>query len=109
MALTIGPAVCPAKRLRILSQAMFASGTFLGALATYALLRGLLRDELHIGNTIALAVVVTAFGWSSLADSGFKIRVPYIQKQVPEWFRGVFPLPATSLFYGFLLGLGFVT
>lgn len=109
MAMTIGPAVCPARRLRLGAQAMFFVGTFLGALVTYGLLRGLFITELHEGRIVLLVAILVVGVCGSLRDLGKRAPVPYVNKQVPEWLRGIVPLPVTSVIYGFLLGLGFVT
>lgn len=109
MALTISPAVCRARAQRTLSQGLFLAGLFAGALSTYMLLRGLLHEELRLQGYGLVAVVIAASSWGGLRDLGFRIPVPYIPRQVPEWFRGLLPLPATALSFGFLLGMGFAT
>jgi hypothetical protein len=88
---------------------MFALGIFCGASTTYGILRGLLHDELGLHHMGILVFVIVAAVWSSMRDLGAHIPVPYLHRQVPEWFRSLFPVPVTSVLFGFMLGLGFVT
>jgi hypothetical protein len=108
MAMTLSPAVCRAQRERLVSRLAFAGGVFTGAFATYALFRGLIKEALPIGPYAPPAVLAVA-AWASARDLGYRVPVPYINRQVPEWFRSLFTTWVTSGLYGALLGLGFVT
>lgn len=109
MALTISPAVCRARSERVAARGMLAAGVLGGSFLVYGLLRGVLHNELGIRGISLPAVIIAVGLWGAIRDVGIRIPVPYLNLQVPEWFRSLFRLPLTSLFFGFLLGLGFVT
>jgi hypothetical protein len=109
MALTMSGAVCPARRERLGTQVAYLFGTGCGAFSTYVVLRGIV-EAVAPANTGAFAVLVLVSIWAVLRDAlGRAIPVPYLNRQVPEWFRSVLPLQATGFAFGGLLGLGFVT
>ena len=107
MAMTMSSAVCPATRTRLFSQSAFAASVFIGAYLTFIFLAAALGGL--AGSTAGVACIATVGSWAIMRDMSDAVPVPYVHRQVPEWFRSLLPVPATTAVFGFLLGVGFVT
>lgn len=110
MALTVNPAVSGGRRKWALHTLLFGSGVFLGGLTSVlgvailvALAAGILSESVVVG------IIAAALVWAALADLGLQLPLPYLDRQVPEWFRDVLPQAAVALSFGAMLGTGFFT
>jgi hypothetical protein len=114
MVWTIAPAVSGRERRRILG--IHSAGLLAGAvtmMCVLLLIGGALRVTGVTGATggslVQFATAVVLVGWALQAAGGPGLPFPRSRWQVPEDWRATLPLPATGLFYGFLLGLGPLT
>jgi hypothetical protein len=111
---TIGVAVRDAQpRERIRAFALHGAGLVLGALLVglaLALLAAAVAGlSLASRPVVQIALSVVALGWALSAVGAPGLPFPRRRWQVPERWRFALPLDATLLFYGVLLGVGFLT
>ncbi len=110
MAMTVNPAVSGTRRNWFGHSLAFLVGAFLGAVASITAVYVLERlVALAIGDQALALVVAGVIGLAVLADLGFPIPLPYRKQQVPEHFRDIFPPSVVASFFGFMLGVGFLT
>lgn len=105
---TINPAVCGTRKRYVTSLATYFVGVTGGAGAVVILAVSLLAVAGGVP-WVALVATVCAIGMVVARDVGVAVPVPYRRRQVPEWLRGVVPLPVTAMVFGFELGIGFLT
>ena len=111
---TIGVAVRDAPtRERLRALALHGAGLALGALlvglALALVAAGAAELSLVASPVVQLGLVVLALGWALSAIGAPGLPFPRRRWQVPERWRFALPLDATLLFYGILLGVGFLT
>jgi hypothetical protein len=111
---TIGVAVRDAPtRQRIRAFAIHGAGLALGALLVglaLALVAAALDGfSLESSPIVQIGVVVLAVGWALSALGAPGLPFPRRRWQVPERWRFALPHEITLLFYGVLLGVGFLT
>jgi hypothetical protein len=110
MAMTINPAVSGGKQGWLRHSGALFVGVFVGGvismaavLAVFAAARVFLSSH---GLALAAAAVIV---WAALHDLGVPIPLPYRPRQVPDWFREVFPPGVVAVAFGGMLGVGFLT
>jgi hypothetical protein len=110
MALSIVPAVSGSTRKWAAHVGVFFLGAVIGALgavmvvlAVFASLTLALHQEVVASLAVGLGACVIA------RDLGFRVPVPYLNRQVPEFWRREFPMAVASFGYGLVLGVGFPT
>jgi hypothetical protein len=110
MALSIVPAVSGTTKKWAVHVCIFFVGVFVGALgAVMLVLTAVAALTLALPREVIASVTVAAGSYVILRDFGFRVPVPYLNRQVPERWRREFPMPVASLGYGLVLGAGFPT
>jgi hypothetical protein len=110
MAMTINPAVSGGRQRWLIHSGAFLVGAFVGGLVSLTAVLAILTAARH-----ALSTDWLAFGaamiivWAALHDLGVPLPLPYRQRQVPDWFREVFPPGIVAATFGGMLGIGFLT
>jgi hypothetical protein len=111
---TIGVAVRDAPtRQRIRALAIHGAGLALGALLVglaLALVAAAVAEfSLGASPVVQIGLIVLAVGWALSALGAPGLPFPRRRWQVPERWRFALPREVTLLFYGVLLGVGFLT
>lgn len=110
MALTINPAVSRKRSSWAAQVLAFAGGALLGTLVCGVMVLLVVAAlETMLGPTWLKPVLVTPVALAVLSDLRLPVRLPYRNRQVPEWLRNALPQGAVAFTYGFMLGLGFLT
>lgn len=109
--MTINPAVSRVRYTRwAIHVGLFAVGTAAGAVASYAVARGLYDLVAIASATTWLVITLPVLALAALRDLGVPAPVPYPgRRQVPEWLRRAVPPGLAAITYGAQLGTGFLT
>ncbi len=60
-------------------------------------------------HSVLVGCLLAIIAWAVGKDLGLPLWLPYRQRQVPEWLRDALPPGAIAVFYGAMLGVGFLT
>lgn len=111
MAMTMNPVVSRSAARLWFHAGCFAAGVFAGAMTSLLALSVLFAAAEALFGNGWVAVLSLPIAWAALHDLGVPVPapLPYRQRQVPEWLRGVLSVSAVALVFGFMLGVGFLT
>jgi hypothetical protein len=107
---TITPVVHGTRARFVTAVALHALGATLSAAALGFVLGGvgaLLGLEWNAGTVAVVAFVALLYGAREMFR--WRIPLPQLRRQVPEWWRTFFSPHSSALLYGFGLGAGFFT
>jgi hypothetical protein len=110
MALSIVPAVSGTTRKWAAHVGVFFVGAVMGALGAVMVVLAIFASLTLAVPREVVACAAAGVGACAVArDLGFNVPVPYLNRQVPEYWRREFPMAVASFGYGLVLGAGFPT
>lgn len=110
MAMAINPAVSGGKRGWLKHSGAFFAGVFVGGVVSMAGVLVVFAAARVVVSSHGLALAAAAvIVWAALHDLGIPLPLPYRPRQVPDWFREVFPAGVVAVAFGGMLGVGFLT